>query len=261
MAEHCRIRRLAKNAQEWLGYEGTIWLDESEGAVAAGIASERVAERLATAPARAKSNVQWRWVRNGAMVVLLALAIGLGIAAKIARDNASEAIRQRDIAVAGRLAAESRFEVDKNFDKSLLLASLGVRKQETWDTKSTLISGVLANPHLEAFLHGHRGRIEKVVFSPNGKILASRDEFGKVILWDVFKHKPLGRDLPRLKGVRGGLAFSPDGRMLAAGNSEGITLWEIEKQRPTGDSAPEWREGGLGHRVLSRWEGLGFRRT
>jgi hypothetical protein len=56
---------LAKNAQEWLGYEGKIWLDESEGAVAEGIASERVAERLATAPARAKSNVKWRWVRYG----------------------------------------------------------------------------------------------------------------------------------------------------------------------------------------------------
>ena len=223
---------LAKNAQEWLGYEGKIWLDESEEAVAAGIASERVAERLAAAPARAKSNVQWRWVRYGAMVVLLALAIGLGIAAKIAMDNADEAIKQRDIAVAGRLAAESRFEIAKNFDKALLLASSATRKQETWDSKSTLISGVLAHPHLEAFLHGHRGRIEKVVFSPNGKILASRDEFGKVILWDVLKHKPLDKDFPQLKGVRGGLAFSPDGKILAAGSSGGIILWGIEKQKP-----------------------------
>ena len=222
---------LAESAQEWLGYEGKIWLDESEETVTTGIASSPVVERLVTAPARARSNVKWRWFRSGAIVVLAALAIGLGIAAKIARDNAREAIRQRNIAVAGRLAAESRFEVDKNFDKSLLLASLGVRKQETWDTKSTLISGVLANPHLEAFLHGHRGRIERVIFSPDSKILASRDEFGKVILWDVSKHKPLGGEFPHLKRGRGGLAFSPNGKMLAAGSPEGIILWEIEKQK------------------------------
>jgi WD40 repeat protein len=251
---------LAESSQEWLGYEGKIWLDESEEAVAAGIASEQVAERLATAPARARSNVKWRWVRNGAIVVLAALAIALSIAlvfALISRQNEmearkgeatqrekaeasavearkqrDEANRQRNMAIAGKLAAESRFEVDKNFDRSLLLASLGAEKQETWDTKSTLISGVLANPHLEAFLHGHRGRIERVVFSPDSKILASRDEFGKVILWDVFKHKPLVGDFPHLKRGRGGLAFSPNGKMLAAGGSGGIILWEIGKQKP-----------------------------
>ena len=46
---------VGERAQEWLGYEGKIWLDESEEAVAKGIATEALIERLALAPKRAKS--------------------------------------------------------------------------------------------------------------------------------------------------------------------------------------------------------------
>jgi hypothetical protein len=39
-----------KSAQEWIGFEGKIWLDEDEEAVEHGIASDSLVERLATAP-------------------------------------------------------------------------------------------------------------------------------------------------------------------------------------------------------------------
>ena len=44
---------LAQSSQEWLGYRGRIWLDESRQTVEDGIASQDVVERLATAPMRA----------------------------------------------------------------------------------------------------------------------------------------------------------------------------------------------------------------
>ncbi len=37
------------------------------------------------------------------------------------------------------------------------------------------------------------------------------------------------------------LAFSPDGRMLAAGNAIGLQLWDVERQAVVHD----WRNDGL----------------
>ncbi len=90
---------LATDAQAWLGYQDKIWLDESEETVAAGIASEALVERLATAPTRARSNVRWRWVVRAVGAGLAGLAIAAGIAAWQANRNATEANRQREAAV------------------------------------------------------------------------------------------------------------------------------------------------------------------
>jgi WD40 repeat protein len=64
-------------------------------------------------------------------------------------------------------------------------------------------------------LQGHLGRINSVVFSPDGKCLASASEDGKVILWDVIR----GEQKTVLEGPAGRpcLAFSPDGKTLASG--------------------------------------------
>ena len=90
---------LADSSQEWLGHQGKIWLDETEAAVESGIASDALINRLATAPARAKSNVRWRWLVRTASASLAALAIGAGYAAWQAKLNAEEANLQRSIAL------------------------------------------------------------------------------------------------------------------------------------------------------------------
>jgi hypothetical protein len=87
---------LAESAQEWLNYQDKIWLDESADAVATGIASGSLVERLSMAPTRLKANVKWRWAVRAIIATLAALAIGLAYATKIARDNAKEAILQRN---------------------------------------------------------------------------------------------------------------------------------------------------------------------
>jgi hypothetical protein len=100
---------LAESSQEWLGYEGKIWLDESEEAVAAGIASEQVAERLATAPARAKSNVKWRWAVRGVITMLAALALYAWIQKSVAEERAR-------IAFSRQLAAQAISRLDRELD-------------------------------------------------------------------------------------------------------------------------------------------------
>jgi RNA polymerase sigma factor (sigma-70 family) len=88
-------------------------------------------------------------------------------------------------------------------------------------------------------LSGHTAQVLAVVFSPDGRLLASASGGwgnaavpnntpapGEVIVWDI----ATGRVVATLKGHRDrifGLAFSPDGRLLATASWDGtIKLWQ-----------------------------------
>jgi WD40 repeat protein len=63
-----------------------------------------------------------------------------------------------------------------------------------------------------------------VTWSDDGALLASGDQGGKVFVWDS-KGQALTPD--GLKGMAYRLAFSPDGRRLAAVNREEVLLWDV----------------------------------
>jgi len=75
-----------------------------------------------------------------------------------------------------------------------------------------------------------RNEVYRIVFSPDGKQLASTGELTR--LWDIATGKEL-RTLTGRKNVGYPLAFSPDGRFLAtggsggAGESEAVLVWEV----------------------------------
>jgi WD40 repeat protein len=76
-------------------------------------------------------------------------------------------------------------------------------------------------------------------FAPDGRSLAALEQGGHVRLWDLSKHEPADRGLLKLRGdnmrpVPYGLgkqamvAFSPDGKTLAATQFDGwIRLWDL----------------------------------
>jgi WD40 repeat protein len=67
---------------------------------------------------------------------------------------------------------------------------------------------------------------QSVAISPDGRTLASGGYYGLLTLWDTASGAPLHilqkRALPVMK-----LIFSPDGKKLYAGSTDGIRLWEI----------------------------------
>jgi WD40 repeat protein len=93
-----------------------------------------------------------------------------------------------------------------------------------------------------AALNGHGRGVGAVVFTPGGRILATadggyqkrgRDEAARTIrFWDV----ATGKELGRFSGYSGdvtALAFTPDGKRLVAGLSNGTALvWETPAAKP-----------------------------
>jgi len=72
----------------------------------------------------------------------------------------------------------------------------------------------------------HQGFVAMLRFSPrDGSILAAAGRGGGIELWDLSTHTPIAA-LPTNEWVDD-LAFSPDGRILAAGLGKSIALWSL----------------------------------
>jgi WD40 repeat protein len=93
-------------------------------------------------------------------------------------------------------------------------------KVAVWDLASRReVAGLRSKPGL----HG-------VDFSPNSKLLAFIDD-RVVRLWDLAARQTVAILPAQARGLNG-LAFSPDGKVLASGSVDGtIRLWEIATQR------------------------------
>jgi WD40 repeat protein len=88
------------------------------------------------------------------------------------------------------------------------------------------ISDVKGGDKLASFL-GHGAEIERVAYSPDGKLLATGSEDGTAVLWDV----AAGKEKFVLKGHAGpvlDVAFNKDGTRLAtAGSDKTVRLWDV----------------------------------
>jgi WD40 repeat protein len=75
-------------------------------------------------------------------------------------------------------------------------------------------------------LSGHSRRVMRVIFSPDGALIASSGEDKKIKLWDTRTGQEV-YTIPMMNIDMMDIAFSPDGRILASGEA----MWDVENKQ------------------------------
>jgi WD40 repeat protein len=106
-----------------------------------------------------------------------------------------------------------------------------------WGTaQNTVNLHDLATRRNRTFL-GHQGEVKQVVWSPDSKVLATYARDRRIKVWDAATGKErlaLARGQGQETVPVSKLAFSPDGKTLAAGSGTGlIALWTLDPQADT----------------------------
>ena len=131
----------------------------------------------------------------------------------------------------GNLFAEHTgpvFSVVFSPDGKTLATGSGDGTVRLWDVASGRRIGDPLTARIGDRLTGTTGPAGAVVFSPDGKTLATGNGDGTVRLWDVASGRQIGHPLTGTTGPIVSVVFSPDGKTLAASSRNGtVRLWDV----------------------------------
>ena len=116
-----------------------------------------------------------------------------------------QAIHQRDVAVSDELASRSEAIGDTDPVLSKLLSIAAWRISPSSDARYAMLTAAALRG--TGIITGHAGPVTSVVFSPDGKTLASGSDDDTIRLWGVATGRPIGQpaDRPHRRGRFGGV--------------------------------------------------------
>ena len=186
----------------------------------ADLASSRL-DQAQRSQAQAAANAETAQANAAAAHAAQAQAVHNAQAEATAKQNAlhqaaaaqtaqAQAQQQAAIARSRQLAALSLYYQDKQLDLALLLGVESNIVTETLESKSNLLSELESSPHLAEILRSDTltDTLTSVVFSPDGKMLASGGSNG-IVLWDVATRQLIGAPLTSDEVGVISVAFSP----------------------------------------------------
>ncbi|MFI8519798.1 trypsin-like peptidase domain-containing protein [Streptomyces sp. NPDC085481] len=171
---------------------------------------------------------------NSILATLLVLAL-LAVGGAVWQWRS--AVTARETALSRQLAAQSTELITTNPELASLLAVKAYRTNHNAESLESLRNAASLPQHRR--LTGHTETVRTVVFSPNGKILATVGDDRTLRLWDVATGRAHMIRKEHTNEVYSA-AFSPDGKTLATGDADDtVRLWNTT----TGESRAIRNEG------------------
>ncbi len=156
--------------------------------------------------------------------------------ASIAQNRIAVERDQAQKALSRQLATQATALQEDQLDLSLLLSVEANRIAETVDARRSMRSGLTANARLERYLHGHADRVTSVVYSADGRMLASGSNDNDILLWDATSGEMLSEPLTGHSDNVLSVDLSPDSQVAASGGADKkIVLWDTNSGQPLGE--------------------------
>ncbi|MFE9933214.1 WD40 repeat domain-containing protein [Streptomyces sp. NPDC005533] len=180
-------------------------------------------------------------------MVIAATAGGLAV------DSRDSALRQRNVAIARKAAADAA-EV-RQHDPALAaqLNLAAYRLAATGDVRDQLMS-TFATPYTSP-LSGHTSDVVSIAFAAKSRVVATASWDRTARLWDIGDaHHPVQLAVVHQPERLMAVAFDGGGRVLATASERSVRLWDVTDRRapaelstlPDQRAAPTWVASGPG---------------